>query len=255
MGLVLGLLGLVGAAAFAGTQTVVVPGAGPSTWIVTEFFTRFADKDAARGYTFEVPSRSIKHSGGLRATADHLFGRTGRPLTAAEAGTTRAEIPLARIPLAFVCDPACGVETISRDDLVRLLDGRIGNWRELGGAHLKVRLVGREPGEAARRALEAEIPELADARFDLVLRKDHQLVELLQTRDRAGVLAFGAAPNFTADQLLTVEGLAVGLAVGLVYDLRNADHPLVVAARQFSRSAEWARLVSELGYLPPAPPS
>jgi len=55
--------------------------AGPSTAIVKLFFEHFGQRPEAKGKTFLVPERSVKHKGGIRASGKHLFGRTGRPLS------------------------------------------------------------------------------------------------------------------------------------------------------------------------------
>lgn len=234
----------------AAEETIVIAGAGPSTRIVTEFFEQFAETEAAAGYVFTVPERSIKHAGGLKAADQTLFGRTGRPLTEDERGDTRQEIFLGRIPLTFVIDPDLGISELSREQLEELLSGHITNWQAVGGPDVPVKLVGREPTEAALMAFSERLPVIADAPFALRLKKDHQLVQMLETPDRKGVLGFGARGNFPADQVLTVPGLDVGLAVGLVINTRNADHPLVVAVRAYAESEAWTAHVVALDMLP-----
>jgi len=245
------VLMLILAASFvAAEETIVIAGAGPSTRIVTEFFARFAETDAAASYVFTVPERSIKHAGGLKASDQTLFGRTGRPLTDDERGETRQEIFLGRIPLTFVIDPDLGISELSRIQLEDLLSGHVTNWQEIGGPDVPVKLVGREPTEAALMTLSEHLPLIADAPFALRLKKDHQLVQMMETPDRKGVLGFGAKGNFPPDQVLTVPGLDVGLAVGLVINTRNADHPLVIAVRAYAESKAWTAHVVALDMLP-----
>jgi hypothetical protein len=238
------------AANLSAQETVVVAGAGPSTFVVQEFFDLFSSQPAAEGYTFVVPERSIKHAGGLKATADHIFGRTGRPITDAERGDTLREIPLVRIPITFVIDPAAGVEELDLGQLGDLLTGKVTNWSQVGGADLTVRLVGREPTESALMEIAKVVPAINEADFDLVLKKDHQLVELMGTEDRRGVLGFGAAPNFDPALTIPVTGFEAGLSVGLVHDRSHDRHPLVVAVREFSGDPVWLEKVVELNYLP-----
>ena len=81
---------------------LVVFGAGPSTVIVTEFFDRFEDLPVAEGFTFTVPPESVKHAGGIRASGEYVFGRTGRPLNEAEKAEGKTDIFLGRVPTGFV---------------------------------------------------------------------------------------------------------------------------------------------------------
>lgn len=251
-GLIMAAL-LGGPASLQAEETVVIAGAGPSTVVVQEFFDSFATTPGAEGYTFVVPPRSIKHAGGLASTSENIFGRTGRPLTEDERGDHLREIPLARIPLIFVIDPDVGVSALDSDQLAAILTRQFVNWSELGGADLPIRIVGREPGEAALGVLSGAVPELATVTFDLELKKDHQLVELLGSDDRTGVLGFGARPNFPPETWLKVEGLAVGTSVGLVYDEVNEDNPLVLEVTAYAQNDVWLSKVEELGLLPVEP--
>lgn len=89
--------------------------------------------------------------------------------------------------------------------------------------------------------------------FDIVLNKDHQLIELLDTDDRKGVLGFGARPNFPPETWVEVDGLAEGLSVGLVFDRVNEANALVRLVQAYSRNEVWLARVEELGYLPVVP--
>ncbi len=246
----LGLIWIGAPSASSAEQTIIIAGAGPSTSIVTEFFTQFSTLPAAEGYDFVVPQRSIKHAGGIKAAQNNIFGRTGRPLTPEEKGDVLEEVFLGRIPLTFVVDPDLGVRNLTRDQLISLLEGNIQNWSEVGGPSVPVKLVGREPGEAALSALAEELPQIENAPFTQRLKKDHQLVQLMQTTDRKGVLGFGAQTNFTPSLYLNVEDLNVGLALGLVYHRLNSDHQLVQAVRLFAQSTQWRQTVLSLGMIP-----
>lgn len=231
-------------------ETIVIAGAGPSTVVVSDFF-RLLDEDSLCGeYDFVVPERSIKHAGGIQASDTHLFGRTGRPLTRTELDGIRAEIFLARIPLTFVIDPNLGITEISLDQLKEILQGKVTSWKEIGGPDVTIKLVGREPTEAVLMALTGSIPQMAEAHFDLRLTRDHQLLQMMNTEDRQGVLSFGAASNFTPEMCLEVEGLDIGLAMGLVYNKDNSENPLIKCVQSFASSEAWRKRVGELGFFP-----
>ena len=231
-------------------ETIVIAGAGPSTVVVTDFFGLLSEESLCGEYAFVVPERSIKHAGGIQASDTNLFGRTGRPLTQAELDGTRAEIFLARIPLTFIIDPDLGITAISLDQLQDILQGKVTSWKEIGGPDVAIKLVGREPTEAALMALTESIPEMAQANFDLRLTRDHQLLQMMNTEDRQGVLGFGAASNFTPEMCLKVGDLDIGLAMGLVYNKANSGNPLIKCVESFAASEVWRERVVELGFFP-----
>lgn len=230
----------------------VIAGAGPSTKVVTMFAQEFAGDPSASGYKFEVPQRSAKHAGGIKASSKYVFGRTGRPLNDKEKAMNKGEIVLARIPIAFAAGPESGVTNVTMAQLEALFRREITDWSAVGGSGGTVYLVGREPTEALFSVLKATYPAFEEAQFDKVLKKDHQVVNLLKSPVGGKALAFGALPNFSEVNVIQVEGLSAGVAVGLVYDMKNKDHPLVKAAQEFAASSDWADAVKQAGLLPPA---
>jgi len=229
----------------------LIAGAGPSTKVAQLFVEKFASDPAAGGYQFEVPPRSAKHAGGIKASSKYLFGRTGRPLNDKEKGMNKGEIVLARIPIAFATGPNCGVSSLNMSQVEDLCSGKIADWGEVGGSGGSVGLVGREPTEALFTVLKGAYPSFKDAKFDKVFKKDHQVVKFLQASDGASAVAFGAQPNFDEVNVIKVDGFSAGVAVGLVYDMKNKEHPLVMAAQSFAATPAWADAVKQAGLLPP----
>lgn len=88
-------------------------------------------------------------------------------------------------------------------------------------------------------------------KFDKIFKKDHQVVKFLQSAAGANAVAFGALPNFNGINVIEVDDFSAGVAVGLVYDLKNEAHPLVAAAQNFASTPEWTDAVTQAGLLPP----
>lgn len=231
-------------------DTYLVAGAGPSTELVKLFFEHFTRQPGFENYDFEVPQRSIKHAGGLRASDHTLFGRTGRPLTEQEKAQGKHEIILARIPLSFVAGSGAGVKRLSATQLEAIFSGQLQNWKALGGADAPIVLVGREPTEAAFSELKNLLPFLAHSRFERIFKRDHQVVNFLNAKQGRYAIAFGARDNFSPQNLLEVEDLKAGLRVGLVYDQKNTNHVLVQQVKDFVGSAGWEAVVRQYHYLP-----
>lgn len=229
----------------------LVLGAGPSTVVAKHFFQLFSAMPAARDYEFVVPPRSTKHAGGIRAAEKYLFGRTGRPLNEKEKKRNKHELYLARIPLSFVVGKKTGVKRISLEQLESIYLRKISNWKELGGADADIMLAGREYTEAAFSVIRQKYPFFEQVDFDVTLNRDHQLVNLVNSSRGDYAIGFGARSNFAVNQLIQVDAFEAGVNLGLVYDSKNTNHPVIKAAIDFAGSDTWKKHLSSSGFLPP----
>lgn len=236
--------------AFAQEKHVVM-GAGPSTFVAELFFGQISRSAGGEKYVFEIDPRSIKHAGGILSSDTHLFGRTGRLLDAAERANNKKEIVLARIPVAVVAGSKAGVQKITLSQLEGIFTRKITNWRELGGADHPIVLMGREPTEAAFVVLKNAYPFFNTAVFDETLTRDHQVVNFMRSTKGEHAIGFGAKPNFEGMKVLAVEKFEPSMSVGLVYDGKNSDHPLVQLAQAHAKGNEWRKLLKKAELYPP----
>jgi len=223
-------------------------GAGPSTEIVTLFFNNFSKRPEAAEYEFWVPKRSTKHAGGIRASGQHLFGRTGRPLTKKEKGGVKFEIFLGRVPVGFVTSPTVRLPPLTPLDIKKIFSDPTQKWKDFGGPDAPVVLVGREKTEAVLTALSKYYPVLLEAQYQKILKRDHALVNFLKTPGGKHAIGYGAISNFGGLNVVELDGQQLGVKVGLVFDIENRDHPLVKAVSQFARSKEWHQMVENSNY-------
>lgn len=239
-------------AAFSANEQVIA-GAGPSTKIVEAFVKGFSKLPASSGYTFSVPPKSAKHAGGIKNSDDFIFGRTGRPLNDGERSMNKEEIFLARLPIVFVVGPDVKVKGLSLKQIEDIFVGNISNWKEVGGPDADIFVIGRESTEALFTVLKREHPAFGKSSFDKLLKKDHLVVKMLLLSQGKYAIAFGAKPNYDdlKENILKVDGVSVGVEVGLVYDLKNKDHELVKAAKEYAQSGGWSGSVRSMGLLPP----
>ncbi len=229
----------------------IIMGAGPSTVVATLFFKHFSKMSVSKGYLFEVEQRSIKHAGGIKAAEKYYFGRTGRILNEQEKAKNKRDIILAGIPIAIVVGNKVGVEKISIEQLENIMTGKISRWSQLGGVEQDIVLVGRENTEAVFSVLKKQYPFFTQAKFNAVLKRDHQVVNLLKTSNGDYVISFGAESNFKSSSRLNVTGFSAGVSLGLVYDLSNQKHLLVNAAIKYAQSDEWAEILRRNKFLLP----
>jgi len=233
------------------SQEVMIAGAGPSTKVVQLFCDNFSQQKAGRAYTFVVPPNSIKHAGGLNSTAKNLFGRTGRPLKKSESATGKEEIFLAKVPIAFAVGNDGPISSLTLQQLEQIFTGKLTNWKQLGGPDVEIVTVGREPSEALFSELKEQYPFFKQAAFDVVLKKDHDVVNFLLSPAGKLAIAFGAAPNFTKVKTIPIRGgFSAGVRLGLVYDQSNQSNPLVAAVKNYAGSASWKKTVQQSGLIP-----
>lgn len=226
-------------------QTVVIAGAGPSTKIVSLFFENFSRQPAAQGYDFVVPQESIKHAGGIRHSYNNLFGRTGRPLNETELGYKRKEIFLAMMPIVIATGNEVKISTLAMRDLERIFRKQITNWKKLGGDDAEILTVGREPTEALFTELKRYYKFFIRAEFDKVLNTDHEVVDFLASPQGRYAISFGAKANLShLNEIYIKEELNTGVRLGLVYDIKNEQHPLVLAVQEYAQSDEWRKIVA-----------
>jgi hypothetical protein len=233
---------------FVHAEHLEVQGAGPSALVVRAFLPLIGGGDS--------PDNSIKHAGGLEWSDLYLFGRTGRPCTKKELAG-RAEILLAQVPLVFGVSEQVGIDSISYQQLEDIYTKKIKNWSEINEkVDIPIVTIGREPTEAMYGFLKKEYPVFENVTFDIIRKKDdHVTMTLMQgTLNGTGYIGFGARPNFTDRRLfvrIKVTGMKeIGVPVGIVYNLKNAQHPKVIKAHEMAMSEEWNVQVRKLGLLP-----
>lgn len=229
----------------------VVMGAGPSTAVITLFFKNFSKTASAKGYSFEVEPRSIKHAGGIAASDKYLFGRTGRPLNQKEKLLNKQEIIIARIPLTMVVGNQVGIKSISLEQLKEILTGNITNWKQLGGKDHKILLVGREDTEVAFTILKNTYDFFKKIDFGKVLTRDHQVANFLKSKKGAYSLSFGAKSNFENNYHLKTSDFEAGVNLGLVYDTGNSKHPLIRSTKAYAKSMQWIDILKDTNFMAP----
>lgn len=242
--LMLGSGGIVSAG-----ETQFVAGAGPSTEIVQLFFREFGKLPVAADTQFKVIEASVKHAGGIKNSDIQLFGRTGRPLKEEEKALGKKEILLGRVLIAFAGGREIGVKNLNMQQLKAILTRKITNWKEVGGNNAPILILGRDRSEAVLSALREEYPWFDEVSFDKIFKTDDEIMKFIPGPEGRHAIVFGAKSQLPSDQLIPVAEMNAGLKVGLVYDVKNENNPLVKAAQQFSNSKEWHNVLKQHGQL------
>jgi phosphate transport system substrate-binding protein len=122
-----------------------------------------AFKDENKSIWVDVPP-SIESSGGIAAVAEGkaVLGRVARVLTDSEASAGIQYEPIAKLPSAFYVHPNTGVTSLTSAQLADVYAGRVTNWRQVGGADLRIRVVRREEGDSTLTVLRLTMPRWKD---------------------------------------------------------------------------------------------
>ncbi len=168
-----------------------------------------------------------------------------------EKGSNKHEIIIAKVPLTFVIGDGVKIDSITIGTLANIYNRRITNWKELGGPDKAIKLVGREETESAFSALKDDFKFFNDVKFDTILLRDHEVIDYIASPQGKYSISFGARSNFKIEYILDVYGVSSGLSLGLVYDEKNAKHPLIEHVKSFARSPDWRNTLLYSGYLPP----
>lgn len=162
------------------SQAAAVPSMCAAGHLTLEGSTAFAPvaRQIGAAYAASCPDATFTVSAiatfnGLNALASSA---TSQPATTARQATTTATgqiamsdgpapagyqaltgHPVAVIIFAVVVNRSDGVFNLSVAQLRDIFDGRVTNWRELGGADLPVRIVARVAGSGTRRAFDTTI--------------------------------------------------------------------------------------------------
>lgn len=259
-----GLAGLLIAASARGEE-LIIPGSGNPEYVLGELAKAFNAKQGQ--HHVSVPPSSGT-AGALREVEQGLavLGRIGRPLKEAERGRGLSYIALGRDAVVFVAGAGVSAQSISKAQAVDVYQGKITDWRDLGGKPGPIRAVGREASDTSRQSLAREIKEFADMRFHesvKVVHLDPQLIELLDRFPTSlGVLnrsaLFAAATHLKLLALDGIEPSIDNLAAGryplwLEFGLIHKAGALNGAAKAFIafiQSPSGERILRERGVIP-----
>jgi phosphate transport system substrate-binding protein len=115
--------------------------------IVTELAQEFG---ASQALKVEISERSSNAAGAAIKNGDVDVAFSDSAVTDAAITDTR----IAAVPFALVVNPAAGVTSLSPADIAALFDGKVADWKAIGGASLAISRVERPRRSATEVLLE-----------------------------------------------------------------------------------------------------
>ncbi len=158
----------------------------------------------------EIPP-SIGSGGGIAAVGSGkaILGRIARKLSDAEIATGVIYKPIARLPSAFFVNLSAGVTSLTTKQLLAIYAGQVTNWKEVGGADLRIRVVSREDTDSTLTVLRAAMPGWKDLVITDKSKTATTTQEAIETvRDVRGTIGFGpfSRPLESGMTVLKIDG-------------------------------------------------
>lgn len=244
--------------AAAVADTLNVPGTGDGAEVLQAIAKVYGQAPGAA--TIDIPP-SIGSGGGIAAVIDGraVLGRIARPLTEAEAGLGLKAVPVMRIPAVFFVHPSAGLSGLSYAQLTAIFAGDVTNWRDVGGADLRIRVVRRENEDSTLKVLRATLPGWKSLALTTHSKVAVTTQDAVQTvKETEGAVGFGPGSSALSNGLkvLRIEGLGPTdpdypsvVGVSLIFKT-GALTPAAEDFVTFARSAPAAAVINTLGALP-----
>jgi phosphate transport system substrate-binding protein len=151
-------------------------------------------------YTAEHPGTnvivppSIGSGGGIAAVNSdkEVLARVARPLSDSEKGAGLVSTPVFRLPSAFFVHRGAGVSGLTTAQLADVYAGKITNWKEIGGADVRIRVVRREDQDSTLLVLRQSMPGWKDLAITEKSKIAVTTQECMNTvKDVEGAIGFG----------------------------------------------------------------
>ena len=137
---------------------------------------------------------SIGSGGGIAAVGSdkEVLARIARPLSDSEKEAGLVATPVFRLPSAFFVHRAAGVSGLTSAQLADIYRGKITNWREVGGADLRIKVVRREDQDSTLLVLRQSMPGWKDLAITDKSKTAVTTQDCIDTvKEVAGAIGFG----------------------------------------------------------------
>lgn len=204
---------------------------------------------------------SIHSSGGVAAVGSdkEVLGRIARPLAESEKAAGLIEVPVFRLPAAIYVHRSAGVSNLAAKQLADIYAGTVTNWRDVGGADMKIKVVRREDVDSTLNVLRGTMPGWKN----LVITEKSKTATTTQdgvdtVKSVEGAIGFGPYTRELEDNLvvLRIDGrhptdrdYPSAVTLSIIYK----DATITPEARrfvEFFRTAKARTLLANMGSVP-----
>lgn len=144
--------------------------------------------------TSVVVPPSIGSGGGIAAVNSdkEVLARVARPLSESEKNAGLVATPVFRLPSAFFVHRGAGVSGLTASQLADVYAGKITNWKDVGGADMRIRVVRREDQDSTLLVLRQSMPGWKDLALTEKSKTAVTTQECMNTvKEVEGAIGFG----------------------------------------------------------------
>jgi phosphate transport system substrate-binding protein len=185
-------------------EDIPIVGTGAGMDLLEAVVAEYAKANPKAGLT--VPP-SIGSGGGITAVGKDkaLLGRISRPLKDSEKAMGLSYLEFAKMPIVFFTHPSAAVKSLSPDQLIDIYEGKIENWKAVGGADLQILLVKRNKGDSSLDVLQANMKGFSGENFstDATTQFTDQKA-LAYVTSKSGAIAFGSYADAAKSAVTTI---------------------------------------------------
>ena len=159
------------------------------------------------GASVAVPP-SIGSGGGIAAVNSdkEVLARVARPLSDSEKQAGLVATPVFRLPSAFFVHRGAGVSGLTSAQLADVYAGKITNWKDVGGADMRIRVVRREDQDSTLLVLRQSMPGWKDLAITEKSKTAVTTQECVSTvKEVAGAIGFGPFTRAVESELVVLK--------------------------------------------------
>ncbi len=158
--------------------------------------------------TLVIVPPSIGSGGGIAAVGANkeLLGRIARPLTEKEKELGLNEVPIFKLPTAIYVHKSAGISGLTYDQLADIFAGKIVNWKVVGGADLRIKIVRREEEDSTLLVLRDTMPGWRDLQITSKSKMAMTTQESFESvRQVNGAVGFGPFSRFLGPDVVILK--------------------------------------------------
>jgi phosphate transport system substrate-binding protein len=248
----------IAAAPAMAQSTLEVVGTGDGIDVLRSLSKAFSAEN--KSVFIDVPP-SIGSGGGIAAVGSgkNVLGRVARKLTDTETASGLVYRPVALLPSAIFVNPNSGVKSLTTAQLANIYTGQIQNWKEVGGADMRIRVVRREDSDSTLSVLRASMPGWKD----LTITEKSKMAMTTQeavasVREVPGAIGFGPFSKELETGLTvlkidgkypTDEGYPSNVTLALIYN-KSTVTPEAKTFVEFCETKKAREIIARLGSVP-----
>lgn len=137
---------------------------------------------------------SIGSGGGVAAVGSEkeVLARIARPLSDSEKEAGLVATPVFRLPSAFFVHRSAGVSSLTTAQLADIYNGKVTNWRDVGGQDMRIKVVRREDQDSTLLVLRQSMPGWKDLTITEKSKMAVTTQECIDTvKEVPGAIGFG----------------------------------------------------------------